>query len=107
MTHIKRFDELNEEFFYYSDYYDLDLLQEVIEGMRPSKETNGEYFKKELREFNAQYPCKHQKRMSNVFGKQVAWWVDIELFQDVIDRMNSALNKNASKYKEDLKYFLQ
>lgn len=107
MVHIKKCNEVNEEFFYYNDYYDVDLLQKVIEGMRPSKDYDGEDFKKELKEFNSKYSCKEQKRLSDMLGKKVAWWVDLYLVQDVIDRMNVKLNNEADKYKKDLKNFLQ
>jgi hypothetical protein len=106
MIHIKKFEEINEE-FYFSDEYDVDLLQGVIEGMRPSKNSDSDEFKNRLREFNELHPCKESKRMAETLGKQVAWWVDLNLVQDVIDRMNSMLNKNAKKYKKDLKIFLQ
>jgi hypothetical protein len=104
--HIKKFKEINEG-FYFSDEYDVDLLQEVIEGMRPNKISDGEEFKEKLKDFNKLYPCKEPKRLSEVLGKQVAWWVDLNLVQDVIDRMNHVLNKDADKYKKDLKIFLQ
>lgn len=105
MVHIKKFDEINEDFFFSNDY-DVDLLQDIVEGMRPTKFSDGEAFKRRLKEFNDKYPCKQQKRLSAILGKKVAWWIDLNLVQDVIDRMNITLNDDASKYKEDLKQFL-
>lgn len=107
MVKIKKFYELNETFFYFSDYVDLDLLQEIIEHMRPKKlDDNNRDFKISLMEFNDKYPVKEQKRMPVVFGKQVAWWIDLNLMQDVIDRMNPVSCKSADDYKKDLKKFL-
>ena len=106
MAHIKKFKEINEEFFY-SDSYDVDLLQEVIEGMRPNNLSDGESFKEEIKKFNSKFPCKEQKRLPSTFGKQVAWWIDMQIIQDVIDRMNTSLNQDSDKYKKELKEFLK
>lgn len=103
--HIKRFQEVNEQ-FHYSDYIDLYLLQGCIEGMRPNRTTTGDEFKQKLREFNSQYACKEEKRLPNNFAKDVAYWIDLNLIQDVIDRMNPVLCNKAYEYKKDLKNFL-
>lgn len=109
MAHVKRFKEINESVFYFSDYVDLDLLQKVIDGMKPTSENReaaNERFKKSLIGFNDNYTVKDSKRLPSTMGKQVAWWVDLYLVQDVIDRMNPVVCKQADEYKKDLKEFL-
>ena len=106
MARVKRFDEMNENFFHFSDYIDLDLLQKVIDGMRPTKSSDGEDFKKSLIDFNDSYKVKGTKRLPATMGKQVAWWVDLFLVQDCIDRMNPVNCVNSEQYKKDLKEFL-
>ena len=107
MAHIKRFEELNEE-FYFSNYVDLDLLQGVIDRMRPTGlGEEEEDFNFELTQFNEKYPAKQHKRMPATFGKEVAHWIDLYLIQDVIGRMNPVLCARADEYKRELKKFLQ
>lgn len=106
MAHVKRYNEINEE-FYFNDWVDLDLLQSVIDHMKPGKEFSGDEFKQSLRGFNGEYDTVQQKRLPATFGKQVAEWVDLYLVQDVIDRMNPNLCQQSEEYKEDLKDFLK
>lgn len=107
MAHIKKFYEINETFFYFNDNIDLDLLQDVIDHMKPvGQDDNNQIFKKSLRKFNSGYSVKEQKRLPSTFGKQVAWWIDLELVQDVIDRMNPVTCESSIEYKKDLKKFL-
>jgi hypothetical protein len=107
MAHIKRFDEINEE-FHHSDYINLNLLQDIIDRMKPTGlGDEQEDFNFNLTQFNDKYPVKYHKRFPATFGKQVANWIDLYLIQDVIDRMNPVLNPNANEYKKELKRFLQ
>lgn len=120
MSHVKRFNELNEGQIPYGkpmgdqkdshwNFYhnDVDILDGIIEGMRPGKNNDNEEFKSSLKEFNKNYPCTQNKRLPAEMGKQVAWWIDLYLIQDCIDRMNSVLCPNAEQYKKDLKTFLE
>jgi hypothetical protein len=107
MIHVKKFKEINETFFYYSDYVDLDLLQGVIERMRPGKNNNRENFKENLKIFNEEYSVTQHKRLPDGLEKQVAWWIDLDLIQDVIDRMNPVLCEDSETYKIDLKHFIE
>lgn len=104
MAHVKRFQEINES-FYFNDWVDLDTLQRCIDKMKPTKD-NGESFKDSLREFNDSYECIQQKKLPDTFGKQVADWVDLYLVQDIVDRMNPNLCKDSEQYKQDLKRFV-
>jgi len=106
MAHVKRFKEVNES-FYFSDWVDMDLLQSVIDHMKPGKESSGDEFKQSLRGFNNEYEVTVQKRLPATFGKQVAVWIDLYLVQDVIDRMNPVLCKQSDEYKAELKNFLK
>jgi protein involved in temperature-dependent protein secretion len=106
MTHVKRYNEINDQFYFY-DWVDLDLLQSVIDHMKPDKSFTGYEFKQALRGFNDKYEIFQQKRLPVAFGKQVAEWVDLYLVQDVIDRMNPNLYQQSEEYKKDLKDFLK
>lgn len=106
MARVKRFDEMNENFFYFNDYVDLNLLQDVIDGMKPTKDSDKDEFKKSLIKFNSNYNVRETKRLPATMGKQVAWWVDLFLVQDCIDRMNPSNCTNSEQYKKDLKEFL-
>lgn len=106
MAHVKRFDEINESFFKFNNFVDLDLLQMVIDKMRPIKDSSNDAFKKSLVKFNNNYTVKDTKRLPVTMGKQVAWWVDLFLVQDCIDRMNPVNCTEADQYKKDLKEFL-
>lgn len=106
MNRIKRFSEMNET-FYFNDYVDLDLLQNIIDNMKPTKDNDSNNFKKELMKFNSNYEVKETKILPSTMGKQVAWWVDLYLIQDCIDRMNNKLCKDSEEYKINLKKFLE
>lgn len=100
MVHIKKFEELNERVF--ADWVDPELIQGVIDNMNPRKTKEG--FIEELMRFNDQFLISgSQKRLPSVFGRQVADWVDLNVIQDVIDRMNPTLNKDHEIYKKRLK----
>lgn len=106
MAHVKRFDEINEN-FYFNDWVDLDTLQKCIDNMKPTKTNDAEAFKTSLKDFNDNYDCVQQKRLPAAFGKQVADWVDLYLVQDIIDRMNPNLCQDSEQYKQDLKNFVK
>jgi len=108
MAKVKRFKDINENnnVFNYSDWLDRDLLQGVIDGMKPRSEHDGETWKEAMREFNNLYPVVNQERLPSSFNKQVADWVDLDLVQDVIDRMNPRLCDKSEEYKRDLKEML-
>lgn len=105
MANIKRFKDMtkNETFFYYNDNYNIDIIQSIIDKMKPISEKEHLIFKDELKNLNNKYPVKNSKRLPESFGKRVAWWVDLNLIQDVIDRMNSIMNPYNSEYIKDLK----
>lgn len=112
MAHVKRFYEVNESFFHFSDYIDFELLQKVIDAMRPKGkgwqlDYSADEFKQALREFNEKYPIKEHKRLPETFGKGVAHWVDLNLVQDVIERMNPVICRDAEAYKIDLENFIK
>jgi hypothetical protein len=102
---INSFNKLNEQFSH-AEWVDVYLLQEVIDNMKSSKTHNGEEFKKDLRAFNVDY--KYQSsRFPSTLGKRVADWVDSDLVQDVIDRMNPHNNPRCEEYKAKLKEFVE
>jgi len=104
MAHIKRFNELNENnTFFFSEWVDKYLLQDVIDHMKPGKGFTGDVFKEALEEVNNTYPTTNQSRLPVSFGKQVADWVDLYLVQDVLDRMNPALCDRSEEYNEELR----
>ena len=104
MAHIKRFKELNENnTFFFSEWVDKDLLQDVIDHMKPGKGHTGEEFKESLRDLNTKFEIREQKRFPTSFGKQVADWVDLYLVQDVLDLMNPAINGRCNDYMRELK----
>jgi hypothetical protein len=100
MAHIRRF---NESIGYYPDWLDRDLLQKVIDGMKHRSEHDEESFKESIREFNNLYPVRTQERLPSIFGKRVADWIDLDLIQDVIDRMNPNICVKSEKYKKILR----
>ena len=103
MKHLKRF---NETFFYFSEIVDKELIQQVIDKMNPNNDNKlSDNFKKSIIEFNKKYPIKESKRLPETMGKQVAWWVDMDIIQDCIDRMTDKIISD--KYKNDLKNFLK
>lgn len=105
MAMIKRFKDImkNETTFYYNENYDIDIIQSVIDKMKPINGNEHIIFKEKLRDLNIDYQVKDSKRLPEIFGKQVAWWIDLNLIQDVIDRMNSVMNPKSSEYIEELK----
>lgn len=106
MVRIKRYEDINES-FYFSEWVDMDILQSVIDHMKPNKELSGNEFKQSLRGFNNEYEVTVQKRLPATFGKQVADWIDLYLVQDVIDRMNPNLCDQSDEYKSELKNLLK
>lgn len=102
MLRVKKFNELNEA---YDDSVDKDLIQRIIDKMKPDRgdTTLSDNFKESINEFNNKYTIKEYKRIQNTMGKQ-AWWIDIDIIQDCIDRMTDRVISD--KYKNDLDYFL-
>ncbi len=114
MIKINKFNEFNSlkenisnQNSHYSEYVDINILDDIIENMRPNKNSDGELFKSKLRLLNSEYNCSNNKRSPSTFGKKVAWWVDLDLIQDVIDRLNNKLCDNSEEYKSELKNLLE
>jgi len=100
MAHIKRFNENND---YYADWLDMDLLQKIIDKMKPRGDYDAESYKEAIREFNNLYPTAELERFPSIFGKRVAEWIDLDLVQDIIDRMNPKSCAKSEEYKRILK----
>ena len=62
--------------------------------------------KEKLKKFNDEYQCVEYKKSPFFMGKKVAWWIDLDLIQDTIDRMNSRLCDDSDEYIINLKKFL-
>lgn len=102
---IKTFEQFNEQ-FYFNDWVDLDLLQSVIDKMKPTMNLSGDEFKKSIKLFNNNYTVNNE-RLPSTFGKRVADWVDLDIVQDIIDRMNPNANPLHVEYKKKLKNLIE
>jgi hypothetical protein len=86
----------------YAEWLDRELIQKVINNMKTS-----DRFKQSLAEFNDRYPVKNSNRFPSNMGKQTADWVDIDIIQDCVDRMNPHLSneEQSERYKKELEEF--
>lgn len=103
MAHIKRFNEMVHHFSQYAEWLDRGLIQKVIDKMKFDNK-----FKFELSTFNTNYPVKNTNKFPSNMGKQVADWIDIDIVQDCVDRMNPHLSSESQSddYKRDLEEFV-
>jgi len=115
MTYIKKYKDLYESrdletgFDEHAEWLDKNIIQDIIDKMRPGPDKDTKTFILSLKSFNDDYSIRgdRSKRMPSTMGKRAAEWVDMELVQDVIDRMNPHLNLHNVEYIENLISFLQ
>ena len=115
MAYIKKYKEIYEsrdsEFGFddHAIWLDKRLIQDIIDKMRPNANSDTTSFVLSLKGFNEDYPIREDrsKKLPSTFGKQAAEWIDMDLIQDVIDRLNPQLNIHNVEYKENLISFLE
>ena len=103
MTHIKKFNEMVHPFQQYAEWLDRELIQQIINKMRSH---NG--FQQDLTEFNDNFNIKNSNRFPAIMGKQTADYVDNDIIQDCVDRMNPHLSneEQSENYKKELEEFI-